>query len=66
MALADYGKIGVFVIDRINQVSGWLKGKNRRKDVQTMDTALSNNDDSVINDKLSKLKDKVKNREDSK
>ncbi len=65
MGMADYGKIGAFVIDRVNQVSNWLKGKNRRKDVQTMDNALSTDNNNVINDKLSKLKNKVKNREDS-
>jgi hypothetical protein len=66
MALADYGKIGVFVVDRINQVSGWLKGKNRRKDVQTMEGAINSGDNATVNSKLNKLHNDVKNKADSK
>jgi len=55
-----------WITDRIEQVSKWIKGNKRRKDVQKMDDALSDNNDGVINDKLSALKRKVKNRDDSK
>ena len=51
-----------WVTKRIDQVSNWIKSKKRREDVQKMDNALSNDNDAIINDKLSKLKQKVKDR----
>ena len=65
MALADYGKIGAFVVDRINQVADWLKKRKRRSDVQGMAKDVADNDNASINKRVSDLQRKAKNRDDS-
>lgn len=55
-----------WITERITQISNWLKARTRRKDVQTMDDAIDDGDDKIINKKLTELEEKVKNREDSK
>lgn len=62
--LGDALKIGSFVVDRIGQVAGWLKRKARREDVQKMDDAIDNNNGAVVNDKLNKLRNSVKDKQD--
>ena len=64
MGLADGLKIGAFVVDRINQVSNWIKGKRRKDDVQTMDKAIDSDNSATVNAKLDKLRDSVKDKQD--
>lgn len=54
-----------WITDRISQVSNWLKKKNRRDNVQGMEKDVVDNNNSAINKRMSELKQKAKNRDDS-
>ena len=65
MGVGAYVKLANWITDRIDQVSKWLKHKNRRDDVREMDKAVDNNDDTTIGNKLCKFEQKAKDRDDS-
>ena len=54
-----------WITERVGQFSNWLKKKNRRDDVQSMEKDVLSDDNVAINKRVSALKRKVKNRKDS-
>lgn len=54
-----------WITGRIDQVCRWVKGKRRRNDVQTMDSAIGSGDAATVNAKLDRLRKDSKNKADA-
>ena len=65
MSFSSWGSVLEWVFKRVDQVSKFFKKKNRRGNVQGFDKAIRDRNAKYINNKLRKLRDKVKNRDDS-
>src|SRR3990167_1486110 len=63
MAMADWGKIGAFIVTRIDQLGSWLSKRSRRKNVQNMEKDVADNNNSTINKRVSDLKNKAKKKQ---
>jgi hypothetical protein len=65
MGLNEWLKAFNWVTDRIGQFSNWLKKKNRRNNVQSMEKDVATDNNVAINKRVSELRKKAKDREDS-
>ncbi len=65
MGFGAWGNVLDWITKRIDQVSKFFKKSKRRKHVQKFDKAVDNHNTRGVNDRLSKLKKKCKNRDDS-
>lgn len=65
MSLGAWGSVLEWVFKRVDQVSGFFKRTNRRKNVQSFRKSISARDIKSVNRSMRKFKAKVKNRNDS-
>ncbi len=65
MSLGEGLKAFNWLTARIDQLSKFIKKKVRRDNVQGMEKDVTDNDNTAINKRVSLLKQKAKNRDDS-
>ena len=50
--------------DGVKKLGVWFKNRRFSKDVQKTDNAIDSGNDAVVNEQLSRLKDKAKSKQD--